>query len=197
VETGKAQVTPSPEPELRPDPPSGFEQFYRTAYREVLKTAMYVGATEQEAADAAAETMEEILRRWEEIGKPLAYARRAVVNNFLKDRTRGPERIRRRLAERGEVTPEAEAGTGLTQWEDRQWVTQLLEALPMAQRVVMAFIIDGFTPAEVASLLGKNQAAIRQNLRAARQRLAQTLGHDHQKQAGHSADTQAAGGEPR
>jgi DNA-directed RNA polymerase specialized sigma24 family protein len=50
-------------------------------------------------------------------------------------------------------------------------VTALLTALPPAQKEVLACIVDEFTLRETAELLGKTEAAVRQNLCAARKRL--------------------------
>jgi DNA-directed RNA polymerase specialized sigma24 family protein len=78
------------------------------------------------------------------------------------------------------ITCELEEDTGLTIWEDKQWVTQVLASLSPAQREVMAFIVDDFTPGEVAALLGKTPAAVRQNMCAARHRLARGLPQNRQ-----------------
>lgn len=134
---------------------------------------MYIGATRVEAEDAVASAMAEIFRRWDEIGDPLAYARKATRSNFVKEKTR-PYRLVSHLIECGEVAGEYE-DPELTMWEDRQWVKQLLGSLPPAQRDAMSGIMDDFSPAEIARLLGKNPAAVRQNLRAARRRLTLAL----------------------
>jgi RNA polymerase sigma-70 factor (ECF subfamily) len=154
-------------------PPGAFEEFFRGAYRNLLTVAMYVGATEGEAEDAVASAMEDVFRRWSEIANPLAYARKATVSNFLKDKGRHG-RLIRRVIERGEAAGGYQ-DPGLTVWEDREWVTQLLKALSPAQREVMAAVLDEFRPAEVAQLLGATPAAVRQNLHAARRRLIQSL----------------------
>ena len=54
-------------------------------------------------------------------------------------------------------------------------MTQVLKSLPPAQREVLACMIDEFTRQEIARLLGKTEAAVRQNLHAARMRLATWL----------------------
>jgi RNA polymerase sigma-70 factor (ECF subfamily) len=149
--------------------PAGFEEFWRAAYRRLLAAVMYAGAAEDVAHDAVAAAMEEVLRRWDSIDDPFAYAQRAVVTHFIKDEM-GPRRVAGRVIARGAVAGEYE-DSRLTLWEDGQWVGQLLASLPAAQRDVMALIVDEFGPAEVARLLGKNPAAVRQNLRAARRRL--------------------------
>jgi RNA polymerase sigma factor (sigma-70 family) len=80
-------------------------------------------------------------------------------------------RIRERLIQRGDVQPEHHLDPGLAAWEQQEWMTLLLKALPPAQRKVLACMIDTFTLQEIAQLLGKTEAAIRQNLCAARKRL--------------------------
>jgi len=154
-------------------PPGACQEFFRGAYRKLLTVAMYVGATEGEAEDAVASAMEDVFRRWSEIANPLAYARKATVSNFLKDKGR-QDRLIRRVIERREA-PGGDQDSGLTVWEDREWVTQLLNALSPAQREVMVLVVDEFRPAEVAQLLGTTPAAVRQNLYAARRRLIQSL----------------------
>jgi RNA polymerase sigma factor (sigma-70 family) len=158
---------------------AGFADFYQTNYRELIKTAMYAGATRQEAEDVVSITMENVLQRWAEIDHPRGYARRAVISNLVKEKTRGLRRVRQRQAEHGLGSREKSEDAGLTVWEDRQWVRQVLDSLPDAQREVMALIFDGFAPSEVAALLDKTPGAVRQNLCAARQRLRVTLREEY------------------
>lgn len=159
-----------------PGAPAGFEEFWHAAYRKLLAAAMYAGAAEDVADDAVSAAMEDVLRRWDKIDDPLAWARRAVVNHFKRDEMRS-RRMVGRVIERGGVTGEYQ-DPGLTLWENSQWVGQLLASLPLAQREVMALIVDEFGPAEVARLLGKNPAAVRQSLCAARRRLQDALGEE-------------------
>jgi RNA polymerase sigma-70 factor (ECF subfamily) len=179
IEKAAAQALPAPTAVPRLGPPTGFEDFFRNAYRKLLATAMCMGATREEAEDAVDTGMIEVWRRWDEIKSPLAYARLAVVHAFYK------ERVKRRQSIGNPADPDElgcgghldESGedTGLSLWEDREWVMQLLRSLPPAQREVMACIVDEFSPAEVARLLGRTPAGVRQNLRAARQHLKQAL----------------------
>lgn len=148
-----------------------FVDFFQKAYRAVMQTVLYAGATYHEAEEAAAAGLEEVFRRWDQVRSPLAYARRAALTSFLKEKERGPGRVRHRMAGHVEARQEGAQDAGLTIWEDRQWVRQVLSSLPPAQREVMAFITDGFTPAEIATMLGKTPQAVRQNLHAARTRL--------------------------
>jgi DNA-directed RNA polymerase specialized sigma24 family protein len=113
--------------------PSDFESFFRADYLEALRIVLYVGATMQEAEDAVQIAMEEAPAGPGWIANRSAYARRAAVSNFLKEKARGLDRIRGRL-ERADAGRSAGADHGLTVWEDGQWVKQLLESLPAAQR---------------------------------------------------------------
>ncbi|OLE27776.1 MAG: hypothetical protein AUG44_09310 [Actinobacteria bacterium 13_1_20CM_3_71_11] len=186
TDKGLAQAGPAPRVEPRAAPAQGFAVFFKASYRELVKAAMYAGATRHQADEAAAAATREVLRRWDELDNPLAYARRAVISNFIKEKTRDLERDRRRQLERNAGTSEGREDPGLTVWENREWVLQMLRSLPAGQRDVMAFIVDGFTPTEIATLLGRSPAAIRQSLHDARLRLKETLRRER-------ADEQAPG----
>jgi RNA polymerase sigma factor (sigma-70 family) len=175
TDKGLAQAAPTPAPRVeRRSPaaaPQGFSEFFRAGYREVVKTARYAGATEHEADEATAAAMKEVLRRWGELDDPLAYARRAAVSNFVKEKTRNLDRVRRRLVEQHSGTPEGREDPALTVWEDGEWVMQVLTSLPTGQRDALALVVDELTPTEIAVLLGCTSAAIRQRLHDARQQL--------------------------
>jgi RNA polymerase sigma factor (sigma-70 family) len=151
--------------------PAGFETFYRMHYRELVKAAMYIGATLHDAQEAVDASMEEIHGRWASIQHPRAYAHRAVRSNLKKLKGRGLDRIRRRQVECGEGACEKGEDARLTAWEDMQWVIQLLESLPPSQREVMAFVVDGLKPGEVAEMLGITPEAARHRLFTARAQL--------------------------
>jgi DNA-directed RNA polymerase specialized sigma24 family protein len=135
-----------------------------------------------EAEDAAAKTLAEMLPSWDDVEQPLPYARRAVLHNFIKDRTRAPSRVSRRLVERGWVSREDGLDDReLTVWEDEKWVSDQLRSLPSAQREVMECIVAGLTHTEIAEVLGKTKAAVLRNLCDARKRLASKLPQEHER----------------
>lgn len=173
----------------------GFEDFYRHDYRLLIKVVMAAGATPDEADEAVDQTMEEVLRRWRQLEHPRGFARRAVVTNFVKRKMRDRERLVRTI-EGGHVTPQCEDDRGLNVWEDKQWVDQLLERLPPAQRDVMRYVVDGLRPSEIADLLGKTPEAIRKNLQLARERLRPLVrddAHPSRTAAGESCETREGG----
>jgi RNA polymerase sigma factor (sigma-70 family) len=159
--------------------PRGFEEFYRGSYRELVGTAMLAGARKEEAEDAASKTLADMLRIWPVDGHPIRYARKAVVNNFIKDKTRGNLRVALRLIERGHVpTLEGAEDQRLTDLEDCEWVTSVLSVLSPAQREVMECIACGLSREETAEALGKSRDTVRRHLCDARSRLARLLDSD-------------------
>ena len=82
-------------------PSEGYVDFFRDHYPELVKAARYAGATREEAEDATSKTLDEMYWKWPIPGSPLRYARKAVINNFIKAKTRGNLRVARRLIERG------------------------------------------------------------------------------------------------
>lgn len=160
--------------------PSGFEAFYGGSYREVVKAAMVAGATFDEAEDAASKTYVEMLEKWPVQGVPLNYARKAVVSNFIKDKSRGSRRVVQRLTERGPVSVRQEGteDTGLCALEIQEWVENVLSELTPSQREVMERIARGLDYDEIAVDLGKSREVVRRRVCDARARLVQILDRD-------------------
>jgi RNA polymerase sigma-70 factor (ECF subfamily) len=73
------------------------------------------------------------------------------------------------------LTPGPDHDATLDAGQERSHVVGLLSALPAAQREVMAYTVDGFSPTEMAGMLGKTPEAVRANLRHARKRLSQQI----------------------
>ena len=174
-----ADPDPSAEHAGPPPGPVSPADFYRASFRELVRTAMTAGATKAEAEDAASRTLSDILAAWAGREYTLSYARKAVVHNFIKDKTRGPGRVARRMIERGSVPiREGAEDSRLTELEDSQWVAAVLAILPPAQREVMECIAAGLDRDEIAETLGKSKEAVRRNLCDARARLAAELHPD-------------------
>jgi RNA polymerase sigma factor (sigma-70 family) len=160
-------------------PSEGYVDFFRDHYPELVKAARYAGATREEAEDATSKTLDEMYWKWPIPGSPLRYARKAVINNFIKAKTRGNLRVARRLIERGHVArDEALEDERLTDLENSQWVTDVLSYLSPGQRDVMQLLADGLSREEIAQALGKSADAVRRHLCDARPRLAELLNPD-------------------
>ncbi|WP_171064361.1 RNA polymerase sigma factor [Actinomadura soli] len=172
---GQSETDRAAVPAQRAPAPAGFAQFYRDHYRSLIALAMALGATWEEAEDAVGKTMLEVLRRWVEIRFPLAYASRAVKSNFIKQRQHQREEVPRAI-KGGHERPEAQPDALMCEWEDNQWVEQIVGTLPPAQRdVARLILINGMSTAEAADELEKSQDAVRQNLRLAKARLRKLL----------------------
>jgi RNA polymerase sigma factor (sigma-70 family) len=173
VSTGEAGVPAQPPPSRAHA--ADFENLFRDTYQGLLRDAIFAGGNPHEAEDAVSAALEDVLRRWDRIENPRAYARRATISNLIKNKQRGQQRIRDRIIQHGDYQLERELDPGLTVWEEQEWVMQLLASLPPAQREVLACMVDMFPRKEIAQLLGKTDAAVRQNLCAARKSLVSDL----------------------
>jgi RNA polymerase sigma factor (sigma-70 family) len=177
----KDESAGQPSDSARPDPLAGFVEFYREKYPKLVVAVMAVGAPLDDARDAVNEVMEEILvkNRWTSLSHPFPWIRTAALRTYYDKCTRD----RRGLilaAEGGHLVAEEYRDARLNIWEDTQWVQQMLDTLSPAQREVMIHILSEFTPAEIAEMLGKNAATVRQNVLLAKRRLQRLLSPDYQ-----------------
>jgi RNA polymerase sigma factor (sigma-70 family) len=163
-----------------------FETFFRARYRGLVRFLVVREAARwEDAEDAVEEAMSDAFLNWATIENPEAWVRRAARNALVTLDRR--DRRRRELAAvafRTAMPQVFRERLGLRQ-EARE-VIEMLARLPDAQREVMAFRVDDYTPAEIAELIGKDPQTVRSNLRAARQALAAMI----RSEAGEGADDQ-------
>lgn len=177
--TAQAAVAPQLDPCPADPPPEGFEHFFRTAWRPLIRTALAYGATPSEAEDAVADALAYMLPRWPIADSPMAYACKVTLSNFFKARSRGDTRVIRRLVERGHVPNRESAEDGhLTDLEDIQWVTGVLRQLTPAQQEVLALAAYGYSYREIAEHIKKSKEAVRKRVSDARARLRKILTPD-------------------
>jgi len=135
------------------------EAFYSTEYRKMVKILRVIGATKEEAEDAAQRALEYIFKRSRNIQDPIdsldAYVCRVAIRYFIKERQRDRKRQPREV-KGGHLTLPAYLDDELTVWEDKQWVDHVLESLTPAQRDVIRLVADGASNQEIAEQLGKN-----------------------------------------
>jgi RNA polymerase sigma factor (sigma-70 family) len=157
-----------------------FTDFYRDWFRRLVGWAVIAGAPPDRAEDLVQDVMVAMLRRWPEIGNESAYVYRSLLNN-IKDKTRN-KRYRSsqddviKVVTAG-LAPNAEGGydSGLTVWEDEDWVRQVLAQLTPEQRTAMEGHLAGLTSVEIGELLGTTDVAIRKRLEDARRALKKYL----------------------
>ena len=149
----------------RPADEHEFARFYRGHITRLVAYLVYQGAAAHLAADIAQDAMTIAYRRWSAITSPRAYVYTVAYRAFLRHALDAPELPVGEVPEPAAVLPrpgETEA------WLQEQQVIQVLRALPPRQRQVLALTIDGWTPAEIAEMLGIDAAAVRSNLKKAR-----------------------------
>lgn len=151
------------------------EAVYTAEYRPLVKLLVIMGATMEEAQDAAQEAMKDFCRRSRSgaaFSSPAAYVRRAAIRFFIKARQRDRERQPREI-KGGHLTLPAYLDDELTACEDEQWVEHVLRSLTPAQRDVFKLVMDGMSPHAIAEQLGKSDVTIRQHLKNGRDRLSE------------------------
>ncbi|QXJ25859.1 RNA polymerase sigma factor [Actinomadura graeca] len=152
---------------------AAFEQYYRADIKPLIGFVIYLGATEHEAQDIAQEAMKAALLSWPAIEHPKAFTRTVAQRQLRRSRAKVQNETQALVSRTG---PGGLAAAGTHTDEGlRQYLLQLLSLLPTEQRTVMAWTIDGFTPAEIAELTGHKPATVRSHLRHARKRLTQEL----------------------
>ncbi|MFD9336286.1 sigma-70 family RNA polymerase sigma factor [Streptomyces sp. NPDC060028] len=168
-----------PQRERRPvvlpqaDPFADFDGLYRSQMGPLTVFLMRMGASAYEAADAAHEAFVSTLPdTWRSLAYPKAYLRTTAYRCYLRQATS--------MDRPTDPVPDRPGGTcplqllELTAEQER--VADALLQLPFAQREAMAWVLDGFSYAEIAQHLGKTPATVRQNYRHARIRLVEILG---------------------
>ena len=149
-----------------------FAAVYRAELAGLVRHVMFHGASLDQAWDAAQSAFSQAYPVWSRIRVPRAWLRTVAVRAYWRSAV--PETPTDALPDQ----PDPASGQGLTPvelGEQERLVLRALAELPVKQRQVMAWTIDGYAPTEIAEALGEDPAAIRQNLRRARKNLASTL----------------------
>jgi RNA polymerase sigma-70 factor (ECF subfamily) len=146
-----------------------FSRFYRGFVATLVAFLQWQGVPMRVAADIAQETMIEAYRSWAMIHSPQAWARRVAARMWARriaDVAEDP------VADVPEQATSLLAITDVAAWEQRHDVLHVLDALPPRQRQVLAWTVDGYTPAEIAGELKMSPDAVRASLLKARRALA-------------------------
>jgi RNA polymerase sigma factor (sigma-70 family) len=147
-----------------------FEQIYKAEYPRLIRALGVLGATIEQAEDAAQKAMIDLYRRLEKVEAPGAYVRKSAVHFFVKDRMRDQSRLPREL-QGGHLVIEARFDDQMTALEEEEYVRQLLGCLTPAQHEVFQLTMDGLSPSEIADVLVKSNPNVRQHLKNSRDRL--------------------------
>ena len=155
-----------------------FDRFVAGNTDTLLRTAYLIVGDLGEAEDLVQETLFEVARRWPRVARmerPVAYARRILVNRALSGAGR---RARRRRELAVEVPPERGADTGPTYdiGGAHHELLSALVALPPRQRAVLVlrYFLD-LPEAEVAAALQCSLGTVKSTASRGLARLEQTL----------------------
>jgi DNA-directed RNA polymerase specialized sigma24 family protein len=141
-----------------------FDAFFRADFPPLVAFLCKAGFEVGTARDVAAEAMLHALEAWPTVEDPRAWVRRAA-GRLLEAADPG---LRAEWAPARDPRDDEEL-TALVGRHAR--LIDLLTALPGRQRLVLAWSLDGFTPAQIAEALRIAPATVRSNLRHVRERL--------------------------
>ncbi|MEU4233731.1 sigma-70 family RNA polymerase sigma factor [Nonomuraea sp. NPDC026600] len=163
--------------------PENFTAFYEREAPRLMGFVVRLGADPHLAADVVQACFVTAFRQWGNLREPRAWLRRVAERKLmrLRDRSRPGEDPVAKLPD-GEqllapghrsdlVFPEAALEVG----EQADGVRRLIGELPLRQRQVMAWTVDGYSAEETAKHLGMTPVAVRKNLSRARTTLKDKL----------------------
>jgi RNA polymerase sigma factor (sigma-70 family) len=154
------------------DPGLDFAACYRQHLPGLVWFVMSLGASADEAQDAAQSAFAAAFPVWDTIRHPQAWLRR--VAERVHCRSRSSREFPVEITSDRPWPPLVSSSVELR--DEAAEVLAALAALPARQRQIMAWHVDGFSPAEIARELNMEQAAVRQNLAKARKNLKRLLG---------------------
>jgi RNA polymerase sigma-70 factor (ECF subfamily) len=129
-----------------------FEEFYRADHRRLLRLLMQVGASVDDAGDAAHEAYTRAWAAWAAIESPAAWVRVTALREYHKRAERSREELRRAQVDRRLLAPHLD---NLEIPEEAERVTAAIARLPRRQAEVMALTVDDYKPREIAALLSE------------------------------------------
>jgi RNA polymerase sigma factor (sigma-70 family) len=157
----------------QPRPPCGkFEDFYISERDHLVSFICKHGARLDDAWDIAHETFVKALRLWEGIRNPRAWIRRVASRAYIEQQTKSATDLQAAFRADWLHRPQIVNFLLRDEWER---VHEALASLPLRQRQVMAWHLDGYRPAEIAEELNVDAALVRSNLRHARNKLKEIL----------------------
>ncbi|MGC4959783.1 RNA polymerase sigma factor [Actinomadura citrea] len=149
-----------------------FDDYYRSDLTTLTRFLLHLGASIEDAQDVAQEAMMAVLNSWRYVDDPQAYARAAAKTIFMR---RIGKAKRDQDAAKRAWTPEQHRSPFVSFAAEAESVMQMLRTLPLEQREVMAWTIDGYSPRQIAQATNQNPATVRSHLRHARASLKNQL----------------------
>jgi len=141
-----------------------FANFYRAESQQLVRFLMHVGATNEDAYDAAQEAFIAAWKNWDDIESPRAWIRTVAYRALSR---------RLRIVEKEESASDYDAVIQdvAEQSFHSQEVVRLIEALPRNQRATLALLAAEFSVREISEILGISPATVRVHIHRGRARL--------------------------
>ncbi|MEV4053530.1 RNA polymerase sigma factor [Amycolatopsis sp. NPDC049688] len=166
ADTGKLR---DPAADLRD---AAFSAFYRNSMARLVTFLRWQGARQADAADAAQEAMIKAHRHWATIQNPDAWVRRVASREWGRIAHDVETPVESRSVSSALLRPTDD----IEELEKRNHILRLLARLPPRQRQVLAWTMDGYSPAEIAEELDITPEATRTALFKARRALSNQVG---------------------
>jgi RNA polymerase sigma factor (sigma-70 family) len=172
-------VTAGPEARALPAGADGlrdaeFAEFFRAEHTKLIRFVIAIGAGGDEAAEIAQLTFVKAFEGWTLIRAPRAWIRRVAANELTASRRAARRETPQASLPDSPVPVSTALAVELT--EEARQVLAALQSLPPRQRQIMAWIVDGFSAAEIARELGVSPESVRQNHAKARKNLGRFYG---------------------
>lgn len=149
-----------------------FSAFYRADIRALTGFLLHHGAVLPVAADIAQESMIQAHRYWSGLDSPRAWVRTVAARMLARRTAAIREDPVDEIPEPTSLLPRPDA---YAEFEARYDVLAVLRSLPPRQRQILAWTLDGYTPADIAAQLGITPEAVRASLMKARRAAVQYL----------------------
>ncbi|MFE5924145.1 RNA polymerase sigma factor [Streptomyces sp. NPDC056468] len=144
-----------------------------------MRRLVILGAPKEEAADAVQDALTNLLRCWRTVTHPKAWCHTAAFRHYLRSNARLDDGVRKAQQDFQQRRNGDHHALG-SQYEEWDFVIDFVDRhLTGAQRLVMAWHIDGYEPHEIARELNKDPQTVRSHLRHARNKLAAALEKEH------------------
>lgn len=159
---------------VRPAGPAvtDFSACYARELSSLTWFVMSLGADAHRAADVAQSAFAEAFAAWDRIERPTAWLRRVAGRLYYRYLITQETSVEDVPDRQGPLS----AASEVELHDEARRVLAALADLPPKQRQVMAWTVDGFSPAEIARELDVDPATVRQSLAKARRNLKQQLG---------------------
>jgi RNA polymerase sigma factor (sigma-70 family) len=147
---------------------AAFSDFYRSEINRLIRYVMRQGADAALAGEVAQESMFTAYRAWSTIRHPKAWVYKVARNAFLRHAQQRREDPVGVVPEPTALLPRSDA---LMAVELRHDALRAIRSLPPRQREVITLSLSGFTPADIAVILGIEPNTVSANLLKARRTL--------------------------